>query len=299
MVSLYSWQVFVTVAEEKSFVKAARVLNVSQSAVSHIIAKLEEEQGYALFLRNRSNVELTANGRLLMPYVRSFLAAGASLEGQMAGLSQSETGEVKIAGFNSVCAMWLPDIIKRFHEKYPDVRVIVRQTGDLLIRDMINNGEVDLAFLSQGTETKGEFQPLHRTPLLCLTPKDFVPKNGVSVTPEDLREHPLILQYEGYDTEMVLYLKQNGFTISSEYRIEVDATCHSYVEKGLGFCLAARMTLDCNPADVGVWPLVPEWERVIGLVTVFPEYLSPSVRLFREEIFAYFKKKGLMNICSS
>lgn len=58
MVSLYSWQVFVTVAEEKSFMKAARVLNVSQSAVSHIIAKLEEEQGYALFLRNRSNVEL-------------------------------------------------------------------------------------------------------------------------------------------------------------------------------------------------------------------------------------------------
>lgn len=83
------------------------------------------------------------------------------------------------------------------------------------------------------------------------------------MTPEDLREHPLILQYEGYDTEMVLYLKQNGFTISSEYRIEVDAACHSYVEKGLGFCLAARMTLDCNPADVGVWPLVPEWERVL------------------------------------
>lgn len=61
--NIYPWYIFSTVAEQKSFIKAASILNISQSAVSHAIAKLENECGYSLFIRNRNSIELTANGR--------------------------------------------------------------------------------------------------------------------------------------------------------------------------------------------------------------------------------------------
>ena len=60
--TIYQWNVFLAVAEQKSFVRAARVLNVTQSAVSHTIAKMEEEYGYPFFIRNKNNVELTSSG---------------------------------------------------------------------------------------------------------------------------------------------------------------------------------------------------------------------------------------------
>ena len=80
--SLYSWKVFVAVAEQKSFVKAAQLLNVTQSAVSHTIKKLEEEYGYSFFIRNRNNVELTNDGELLMPYVRDLTSTSSMIHSQ-------------------------------------------------------------------------------------------------------------------------------------------------------------------------------------------------------------------------
>ena len=73
--TIYQWNVFLTVAEQKSFVRAAQVLNVTQSAASHTIAKTEEEYSYPFFIRNKNNVELTSSGRILMPYVRRLLLA--------------------------------------------------------------------------------------------------------------------------------------------------------------------------------------------------------------------------------
>ncbi len=62
-----------------------------------------------------------------------------------------------------------------------------------------------------------------------------------------MRGKPLILQSEGYDTEMIKFLRQNKLPVKADFRIEVDATCHAYVEKGFGFCIAPLMTFHCNP----------------------------------------------------
>lgn len=287
--TIYQWNVFLAVAEQKSFVRAAQALNVTQSAVSHIISKMEEEYGYPFFIRNKNKVELTSSGRIMMPYVRKLLACSDSLEQTVSGLKNVSRGEVKIAAFNSATALWLPQILKRFREKYADIRVIVIQSGDLRIRKMVEAGEVDLAFLPKNMADHDRFIPLHITPMVCLTPRDFVPRNGESVTPEDFKELPLILQSEGYDTEMKQYIEDNQLSVQSDYRMEVDDTCHAFVEQGLGCCIASLMTARCNPRDVRIWPLLPRYDRTIGLVTVYPDYISPASELLKEEILSYFR----------
>ena len=69
--SLYGYEIFETVVEQNSFVKAAHVLNLTPSAVSHAIAKLESDIGFPLFIRNRNGVRLTGEAEKILPYIRA------------------------------------------------------------------------------------------------------------------------------------------------------------------------------------------------------------------------------------
>ena len=147
--NLYSWYVFHVLVEEKSFMKTASRLNISQSAVSHAIAKLEENCGCSLFVRNRNNVELTSSGKQLLPSVRQLLYCSDSLNQNVENLKSARKGEVQIAAFHSAASLWLPQIIQNFKEKYPEIDIFLRQIGDGKIRSMIEKSEVDLAFTTQ------------------------------------------------------------------------------------------------------------------------------------------------------
>ena len=296
MNTVYPWKVFLQVAEDRSFRQAALALRVSPSAVSHVILKLEEETGFFLFVRSRGGVQLTANGRLLVPYARSLVGCCDALDQQLMGLRNVCAGEVRIGGFNSACAMWMPDILRRFSAQYPQVEVTVYQQGDRTVRRMVENGEVDLAFLSEDIAGDCDFLPLHRTPLVCLAPRDFTPANGRYVTAEDLRDAVIILQADGYDTEIQRYLHMSSLPGKALYRLEVDATCHAYVEQGLGLCITPEMTFRCSPRDVGVWPIRPAISRTVGLATVFPDFITPAAREMRRHILAYMAEQGLRNV---
>ena len=289
--SVYSWEVFVTVAEQQSFVRAAEVLHVTQSAVSHIIKKLEEESNVVLFVRNRNKVELTPNGELMLPLARNLIECSRSIDQMLSEIDSVAKGVVRVAAFNSASKLWLPKIIRSFSSKYPGITVRITQTGDENISRLTEEGKVDLAFLPTGYSCRGSFEPVYRTQMLCLAPEGFVPANGTSVTPEDLEGQNVIIQVEGYDIEMRMWLDENKVSVRDDYRFEVDSTCHEYVRQGLGFFLTSELMLKADPTDgVSVWAVKPEAYRTIGLVTVYPNYAPRSVQLFREEIMEYMSK---------
>lgn len=155
--SLYSWKIFLAVVEHKSFVKAARALNLTPSAVSHMVAKMEEDYGYPLFIRNRNSIKLTTNGELLLPHVRNLLQCNDTLSQEILSLKNTNRGLVRIATFNSVAQIWLPSILKEFHKKYPEIKVVVRQSGDLKIKKWIDRGEIDLAINSSNVIRDNSF----------------------------------------------------------------------------------------------------------------------------------------------
>lgn len=293
----YTWSVFIAVVEQGSFIRAANVLNVSQSAVSHSIAKLEEECGYQLLLRTRSGIRLTANGELLLPYVRQLLNSENSLQQEISKLKDIESGIVKIAAFHSATMLWLPDIIRSFNSKYPNIRLIVKQSGDKGIYDMISAGEVDLAIASRDAiPPEVSFLPLHQTELVGITCEDFAPINGKALTLQDFMTNDIVLPYEGYDTEMMKYYAENGVGTRYSFRIEDDDTIMAMVEQGFGISLMPKMTIRCSNRNLKEWHVDTNRTRVIGLVTVFSEYISPAARLFRQEIIDYANQNGIINM---
>lgn len=295
--NLYNWSVFIAVVEQGSFIKAAAVLNVTQSAVSHTISKLEEECGYQLLVRSKTGIKLTANGEILLPYVRLLMNSSDSLSQEINKLKDVESGIVKVAAFHSATMLWLPEIIRRFSRKYPNINLVIKQSGDKGIYDMIMAGEVDLAIASKfAVPADISFIPLHQTRLVGITSEDFVPANGVSLTPEDFLSNNIVLPYEGYDTEMMRYMTEKEVGTSYSFRIEDDDTILAMVEQGFGISVMPAMTIKCSDRKLKEWSIDTNVTRVIGLVTVYQDYISPAASLFRKEIIEYANQNNLINI---
>ena len=94
--TLFTYEIFEAVVQEKSFQKAANRLNMTPSAVSHAIATMEKEVGFSLFVRGKQETVLTTHGEVLLPYVRSVLNSEESLKEAIAEVRGLEKGTVKL-----------------------------------------------------------------------------------------------------------------------------------------------------------------------------------------------------------
>ena len=109
--TLFSYEIFDAVARQGSFNKAAQQLHLTPSAISHAIAVMEEELGFALFNRGKNGVSMTSYGASLYPSIRDVLNSDEALKQSIARLNGLEKGKVKLGVFNSVCASLLPGLL--------------------------------------------------------------------------------------------------------------------------------------------------------------------------------------------
>lgn len=293
--SLCSWSVIAMVAEHRGITSAANQLNLSPSAVSHMVKKAEEELGYPLFLRERGSLSLTDNGKALLPYIQNYLKVGSALQEEAQRLKDSVEGTVHIAAYNHVIRNWLPAILKRFHEKYPNIKISIRQSNDVQIKQWLSGGEIDVAIVFNSYFNAPSFIPLHRTPVVCFTPGDYIPRDGVCMTAQDLRDLPVILRAEDFDQETNAILSDAGIPLDSVFRIDNDESCYEFICQGFGFRITAAITYSQDDR-IRRYPLENAPYRTIGLITAFPQHISPAVNLFRKETISFFVDSNLMNV---
>ena len=159
--TLLSYQILKAVADMGSFNKAAEVLGLTPSAVSHSIAALEKELGFAVLVRSKAGVTLTNYGEQLLPFVNVVLNSDESLQQEISELNGLKKGKVKLGVFSSVCTNWLPDILNSFQGKYSEIEIEVFQgTYDDVVY-WLKNGVVDLGFLSVSSAKDIPIEPLY------------------------------------------------------------------------------------------------------------------------------------------
>ncbi|MCI6686395.1 MAG: LysR family transcriptional regulator, partial [Ruminococcus sp.] len=101
--------------------KAAEMLNYSQSGISRMISDIEEDWKVTLLERGKSGVRLTSDGTRILPYVRNICEGYEKLQMQIDDINGLQSGFIRIGTFSSVATHWLPEIIKKFQINYPDI----------------------------------------------------------------------------------------------------------------------------------------------------------------------------------
>ncbi len=148
---LHSLRVFLTVASEKSFSRAAEKLLRTQPAISLSIQRLEVELGEKLIDRSAKDLLLTDAGKIVLDYARRFENMQGELENSLAELRDKSSGRLTI-GANESSTLYLLDHIERFRVKYPRVKVQIRRSLSSKIPAELLDGALELGLLSYDPE---------------------------------------------------------------------------------------------------------------------------------------------------
>jgi DNA-binding transcriptional LysR family regulator len=146
-VDLAELNVFLTVARERSFSRAAQKLFRTQPAVSIAIRKLEESVGEPLFARGARSGQLTDAGKLLASYAERMLNLRQEITRAMADLRSGQRGELSL-GVNESSIHALLPALARYRQVYPDVHLAVRRTFSRDIPSELLNYRLDLGVAS-------------------------------------------------------------------------------------------------------------------------------------------------------
>ena len=185
--TLLSYQIFKTVAEAGSFHKAADLLGLTPSAISHAISSMEKELGFSVLARSRAGVTLTNYGEHLLPYVNAVLNSDESLQQVVAEFNGMKQGTVKVGCFSSACTSFMPEVIKSFRKQYPAIRIEVFEGTYDDVSYWIKNGIVDFGFLSASSAGDLKLEIFYKDPLVCVVPKDYRKTgSGDSITVEEI-----------------------------------------------------------------------------------------------------------------
>ncbi|MCC8941235.1 LysR family transcriptional regulator [Bradyrhizobium sp. Arg68] len=163
---------FQAVAQEANFTKAAHRLNLTQSAVSAHVRRLEAQAGKPLFARNTRSVVLTAEGEALLGYARAILRlnedARLSLSGKRRGI------HLRVGASDDFMSGWLPRVLKQFQNSHLGLTLEVRVANTALLLAGLDRGELDLVVCGrcQGDQTG---QLLWREPLVWAYAKGAAP----------------------------------------------------------------------------------------------------------------------------
>lgn len=141
-------EAFIWVAKLGSFRAAAEKMHTTQAGISSRIATLEQQFGVRLFDREHRGVMLTYQGTELIPYAERIVEMQTRMMAAM-GQADAFSGVLRIGVIETVAHTWLPDLLSRFAEKYPNATLELISDITTRLRDELLRGTIDCAILSE------------------------------------------------------------------------------------------------------------------------------------------------------
>jgi len=145
--TLEQLRIFVAVADKQHVTRAARDLNLTQSATSAAIAALEMRYGIKLFDRIGRGIVLTQTGRAFLIEARDVLARARGAEQTLHDLAGLKTGKLTLAASQTVANYWLPSRLQAFQAAYPGIEVGVRIANTERVAADVREGQADVGFI--------------------------------------------------------------------------------------------------------------------------------------------------------
>ena len=249
---LIKYQALLVAARLGSFTKAGEALGYSQSGISRMIADLEHDWGVKLLERDRGGVRLTSEGHELIPVVQNVCDEHERLQARIDAMSGLEKGLIRIGTVTSVATHWLPSVIKRFREDYPNIDYEITTRGYSEVERMIAEGQVDCGFVRLPTRPSFDTIYLGRDELKVVMAPEHPLANAARFPIRALGDYPFMTIDKQGDSDIAGMLERYGVHIQSNLTTWDDYAVFAMVEKGLGISVQPALILKRIPFNIVV-----------------------------------------------
>jgi DNA-binding transcriptional LysR family regulator len=243
---LYPLHVFLTVANEKSFSRAAEKLFRTQPAVSLALQRLESTLGEKLIERSAKDMVLTDAGRAVLDYARRFENLTAELTNALAELRDNSAGRLTI-GANESTTLYLLDYIERYRRLYPKVKVQIRRSLSSKIPSEIIDGNLELGVISYDPrDERIHAQVIYSDSLAFVVPPThrLAGRPSVSITElgnETFIAHNVLSPYR----EVVLReFQRHQVPLNMDIEMPTVETIRKLVQTAIGVAFLPRMCVE-------------------------------------------------------
>lgn len=275
------YKIFYTVANCGNISQAARVLYVSQPAISKSIKKLESASGVKLFVRGSRGVNLTTEGKIFYEYIKKALATISAGEKVLTQLKNKETGTVTIGVSTTLGKYFLLPYLKPFMDQYPELQIkIINNTAFDTLKH-IDEAAIDLGIVS----CPSQLSSYHYIKLAVIQ-DIFVAKNSYLTaknvkSPNDIFTNCTFMLLEPNNiTRQYInhYLQENDFFIQPELEISNMDFLITFAKIGLGVSAVIKNFIETelnegSLVEIPVSPPIPT--RSVGII--FPKRNTLSI----------------------
>lgn len=261
-----------------------------------MISDLEQDWQVKLLTRNHSGIEISSDGMVLLPTIREIVKDYEDLNFAVSELHGVQSGTLRLGCFTSLAISLLPEILKDFHQTYPNIQIQL-MTGEYYeISEWLRRGAIDCGFLAIPASNDFETTTILHDTMVAILPKDH-PMADASVFPLEQLPHEnfvRLMEIEDYEFNRLL----DHYNIHPEvtYDTTSDFALLSMVEAGLGISIVHSLLIKPGRYRVATLPLNVKQSREIGIAVKKGFLPSTITQLFLQHVVDYTKDMGEITV---
>ncbi|MBJ7882538.1 LysR family transcriptional regulator [Gelidibacter salicanalis] len=211
----YKLHIFLTVATRSSFSKAAEDLYITQPAITRHIQQLETHFNQKLFERKGNSINLTYAGSILLGHCKALEQMHRTLQFDMNALIDKTEGTLRIAASTTIAQYILPEVLAKFHKKYPKINVSLFSANTERVEKDILDGNADIGFI-EGTVKNRElaYRVFLEDEIVLVVAQGHSLFNSQAIHVNAIKNLPLVLREKGSGSLEVIMNSLKNVSIS-------------------------------------------------------------------------------------
>ena len=294
---------FTAVAENGGFARTARLLHVSQSAISEQVRDLESELGVQLFNRKNRRIRLTDHGEHFLEDARTILATANKAVANVRKSLRGEIGTLTIGFFVGGTGTFFPSLIKEFRRRFEGVQVSLVELAPAMQHQALQSGVIDIGFTrpvqpADATSLRSERFQTERLCAVLLKSHRLAKKHRVLI--RELAEERFILNDRKYSPavfdKVIALCAEAGYSPRISATATVSSGIVTLVEAGEGVAILPQGARALSGQELVFVPLADRTAFIDMVLAWSPQYETPVLRSFLE---LARKKRGRLQSNSS
>ena len=275
-----------------SITKAAEAMGYTQSAVSRMVADLEDEWNLSLLRRSRGGLALSSDGLMMLPYIKDLCSHYEALQEQANSLKGLETGFIRIGSCSSFSTQCLPSILKNFEKRYPHIVFQLQNMEYSETEEALCAGEIDCGFISAPYSPELDVTVLMRDRMLAVLPPDHPLADAPCYPLQRFSEERIIKLTDEANNEVSKVFDQLNAHLDTPVTaycdVNDDYSIMAMVESGLGVSLLSELVTCRMPFDIRLKELDPPQYRDVAIAVKKGRRPSPAMEKFIQIVMEYF-----------